>query len=300
MFKTPILFIIYNRVELTHDVFQVIQKIQPEKLYVVADGHRPKIEDDYLKCLRTRSVIMPDWNCDLKTQFRSQHLGKGKGVAAAITWFFEQEPEGIILYDDTLPHPDFFEYCRELLEKYRDDHRVAHIGGANFQKKHRHIGGSYYFSAHPSIWGWAGWRRSWENYDFKLNSIDALEFPGKIESYFTKPQESLYWIKRFNLMKEEEFDMWEYQYYFNLWNQGALSIAPRINLVTNIGMKGEIRKLRRLSLKSQPILPIVHPDTVAQNKEADLYYFKKVLIKAFHKKFASWFNKNFLGKSVKI
>ena len=30
------------------------------------------------------------------------------GVSRAITWFFEQVEEGIILEDDCLPHPDFF------------------------------------------------------------------------------------------------------------------------------------------------------------------------------------------------
>jgi hypothetical protein len=32
------------------------------------------------------------------------------GVSRAITWFFEQVKEGIILADDSVPHPDFF-FC---------------------------------------------------------------------------------------------------------------------------------------------------------------------------------------------
>src|SRR5574344_346706 len=201
MLKTPILLIIYNRKDLTYKVFQSIAKVEPDKLYVAADGPDSKIEDDYLTCLRTRSIIIPHWDCQLKTLYKNQHLGKGKHVASAITWFFENEPEGIILFDDTLPHFDFYAYCSELLNKYRDDPRIFHIGGSNFQKKHKRGKASYYFSAHPSIWGWAAWRRSWDNYDYGLKSIDAEEFPKKVEQYFTKPQESLYWTRRFNLMK---------------------------------------------------------------------------------------------------
>lgn len=300
MLKTPILFIIYNRIDLTHSVFQVIEKVAPEKLYVAADGPDMQIEDDYLACLRSRSVIIPNWDCQLKTIYKTQHLGKGKHVAAAISWFFENEPEGIILFDDTLPHIDFFEYCSELLEKYRNDERIFHIGGSNFQKKHKRGKASYYFSAHPSIWGWAAWRRSWENYDYRLKSIDTLDFPKKVEHYFLKPQESLYWIRRFNLMKDTELNMWEYQYYFSLWNQNALSIVPNVNLVTNVGFKNSSRKLRKLSFQSYPIIPLIHPDMVEQDKHADKYYFRKYLIRALHRKFAKWFNKNFKGKPIKL
>ena len=42
-------------------------------------------------------------------------------VSSAIGWFFEQEAEGIILEDDCLPAPAFFNFCDNLLEKYRND-----------------------------------------------------------------------------------------------------------------------------------------------------------------------------------
>ncbi len=33
------------------------------------------------------------------------------GLSRAITWFFDQVEEGIILEDDCVPLPDFFPYC---------------------------------------------------------------------------------------------------------------------------------------------------------------------------------------------
>jgi hypothetical protein len=41
--------------------------------------------------------------------------------------------EGIILEDDCLPHPDFFRFCEELLDYYRDNERIMEITGDNFQ-----------------------------------------------------------------------------------------------------------------------------------------------------------------------
>jgi hypothetical protein len=55
------------------------------------------------------------------------------GVSRAITWFFEQVEEGIILEDDCVPHPEFFPYCATLLEHYRHDMRVWCISGNNLE-----------------------------------------------------------------------------------------------------------------------------------------------------------------------
>lgn len=37
------------------------------------------------------------------------------GVSRAITWFFEQVEEGIILEDNCVPHPHIFPSCPTLL-----------------------------------------------------------------------------------------------------------------------------------------------------------------------------------------
>ncbi|WP_157162581.1 hypothetical protein [Cylindrospermum stagnale] len=42
-------------------------------------------------------------------------------------WIFEQVEEAITLEDDYVPHPTFFRYSQELLEKYRDDERIMMI-----------------------------------------------------------------------------------------------------------------------------------------------------------------------------
>ena len=38
MFKVPILLVLYNRIEETHNLFQIISTVQPTELYVACDG----------------------------------------------------------------------------------------------------------------------------------------------------------------------------------------------------------------------------------------------------------------------
>ena len=40
------------------------------------------------------------------------------------SWVFEKEEQAIILEDDCIPNLDFFRYCDEMLEKYKDDERA--------------------------------------------------------------------------------------------------------------------------------------------------------------------------------
>ncbi len=70
MFQTPILFLIFNRPDLTQQVFDAIRQIKPEKLFVAADGPRPARPDDGEKCRLTREIIAQvDWDCEVKTLF---------------------------------------------------------------------------------------------------------------------------------------------------------------------------------------------------------------------------------------
>lgn len=45
-----------------------------------------------------------------------------------------------------------FLFCEELLEKYKEDERIMHIGGFNIDDSIRKGAGSYYFSKKLEIW----------------------------------------------------------------------------------------------------------------------------------------------------
>src|SRR5262249_30172169 len=151
----PILFLIFNRPDTTARVFEVIRLARPSRLYIAADGPRSKTGEAEL-CQEARRVATDiGWKCDMQTLFRDQNLGCRAAVSSAVTWVFENEPEGIILEDDCLPHPTFFLYCAQLLDRYRADTRIMCITGDNFQEEMGTYPYSYYFSKYNHCWGWA-------------------------------------------------------------------------------------------------------------------------------------------------
>ncbi len=273
----PVLLIIFNRPDTTQRVFNEICKAKPVKLYVAADGPR-NVKGDEEKCEATRTVVKQvDWDCEVKLLFREKNLGCGVSASTATNWLFENETEGIILEDDTLPNQSFFWFCQDLLEKYRDDERIMMIGGDNFQDDNKRGDGSYYFSKYPQTWGWAGWRRAWRHYDFKMADFPNFRDQNQIRNVFEDTLVQEYWLRIFELTYEGKIDTWDYQWLFAIWRQNGLCITPNVNLVSNIGcghedashIKDADNKLA--NVKTFSLERINHPTFMLQDKEADEY-----------------------------
>jgi hypothetical protein len=280
-FDVPILLLVFNRPNTTEKVFSKIKEIQPGKLFIAADGPRGGIEGEKEKCDAVRKLILEgiDWPCELKILFRDQNLGCGLAVSGAISWFFEHVEEGIILEDDTLPDLSFFSFCKELLAKYRFHDRIKMISGNNFQKGKWRGDGSYYFSAYSHIWGWATWRRAWQQYDFSLKELDDNSIDDCMRKYFKENSVLEYWKKTFQLVKRGMINTWDYQLLFSIWKDDGVSIIPNMNLVSNIGFGQfsthtlyENDKASNIHLSS--IKEIIHTEKIVIDKNADGYHFK--------------------------
>lgn len=175
MINLPVLFIIFNRREIALKSFERIKKIQPKQLYIAGDGPRSDHPNDEFLIESTRTSIISsiDWDCNVKTLFQESNLGCGKGVFTAINWFFSQEEYGVILEDDCIADLSFFRYSFELLEKFKNDQRIGMIAGTN-PIKIKNYEYSIIYSKFKSCWGWATWRRAWENMDINLSWRNSI------------------------------------------------------------------------------------------------------------------------------
>jgi hypothetical protein len=278
--ETAVLFLVFNRLDTTKQVFEAIREAKPPRLYIAADGARETKEGEKEKIQTVRDFILNniDWDCEVKTLFRENNLGCKMAVSGAIDWFFENEEQGIILEDDCLPSQSFFWYCEELLNKYKDDMRVGQIGANNFQNGIKRGEADYYFSVFSHIWGWASWANRWEKYDVNLSTINNTEF---IDKLFKNNKHSSYWIDVFKKMKNQEIDTWDYQWTLTLWSNKQLSISPNINLISNIGFGAEATHTTSAEsefskLQAYELVLKNHPKDIIRNYQADEYTSKMV------------------------
>ena len=273
-FYTPILFLLFNLPDTTQKVFDQLKKIRPKYLYIAADGARSDRPDERQLCNKTRAIINQiDWNCQLKTLFRNVNFGCGSSISKAITWFFDNVSEGIILEDDCIPDLSFFHYCQSMLVKYRHDTRICHINGTSFVNiPDRKT--SYYFSRYFHVWGWATWKRAWDNYDFTMLSYPEFLQSHGIENLFTDKNIQAFWLNSFNQVYENKLDTWDYQWAYTNFINNSLSIYPLTNLVTNIGFDNRATHTTNendtnANRSTSQITKIVHPNFIIPEQFAD-------------------------------
>ena len=268
MFNTPILFIIFNRPHTAKKVFEKIQGIKPKQLFIAADGPRKNKPADVELCKQTRKILNDiNWDCELKTFFREENVGCKKGPADAISWFFEHVEEGIILEDDCLPSDSFFPFCEELLEKYRYDTRIMHIGGTSLLPDYENPD-SYYFSRLAHVWGWATWKRAWQLMDLNLTDFDELKIKNILKDKVRNKYHRQDWINHFKNAKDGN-DIWDFIWQYTLFMQNGLSIVSSKNLILNIGFGEQATHTfyvpdfyDQMKLETLPENKLKHPNSI--------------------------------------
>jgi hypothetical protein len=286
--KTSILFLIFNRYQTSIQVFDSIREYKPEKLYIAADGPREEISNDIKKCEEARKIIsMVDWGCEVFTLCQERNLGPMVSQMTAINWFFQNESEGIILEDDTVPDETFYLFCNELLGKYRDDSRVSMITGCNYQKGLKKGDSSYYFSKFTNTIGWATWKRSWDEVDIDLKHLPELMSIGVMDDFSTdKVVNSTFKDVFMKIHNNPTLRGWDYRFMFSSLQGNSLTIVPNVNLITNIGFGPDATNCfnensPQAMLKTSKIeLPLKHPSVIARNFFADEFEIKEL----YHKR----------------
>lgn len=288
MVNSPVAYIVFNRPEITRQSFAVIREQRPKQLFIIADGPRESHESDLVKCAEVRDIVdNVDWDCEVHHNYAEQNMGLKNRVSSGLDWVFNQVEEAMILEDDCIAHPDFFSFCNALLERYREENKVAVITGNNFQQGRWRGEASYYFSKYNHCWGWATWRRSWQKYDGDLTFWPEWKTTDDYMAKLPSVSERRYWGQIFDKVKAKKIDSWAYPWTASVWHYGGLTASPNVNLVSNIGFGEDATHTKDKGSASSRISvdslshSLVHPNTVIQHLEADKYVFSKVFSRSW-------------------
>lgn len=282
--KPPVLLIAWRRPSSTKIVLEAIKAFGPTRLYVACDGPRHGNQSEAQKVINTRALISEsiDWPCDVKYFYSDINLGCRVGVSSAVSKFFEFEDEGIILEDDCVPHPDFFSYCDELLDRYRNDTRIWWISGTNARLGSVNSESSYFISRYGHCWGWATWRTRWAHYDRDLHSLRSFLKTHGFESIFPDRRQAHFWKKQLLRLRDSHYpDTWDYQWSYTCMINGGLSVVPCSNLVSNIGFDQDATHTKNsygalCPQATQSIMPLRHPEFLLPDPLVDLETFNTI------------------------
>lgn len=275
--NVPLLLIVFNRPDLAKLLVDSLRHLEPQRLFVAGDGPRPFIEGENSLVSLTRQVVLEsiDWECSVETLFRSENVGLARHIPESIDWVFTSFDRLVLLEDDCIPHPDFLEYCAELLERYRDDSRVWCILGDNSGKFSVPGSASYGFSRYAlPVWGIALWKRAWDRHDRNLDLWAELRFTPTVKKLWPKKSERSMMSGILNRVRDVEQHSWAYPWLFSVQVHGGVAIVPKSNLISNVGhQRADASHTKGRSLRANyptsPILPLIHPSAVRRNYRAE-------------------------------
>lgn len=281
-FSGSVLLLVFNRPDLTKQLFRVLQRVRPPRLYIAGDGPRSEIPGEQKLVNEVKDVFNRiDWPCEVRTLYRTSNLGCKSAVSSAIDWFFQHEDQGIILEDDCLPSDSFFSFCDEMLERYSRDERVTMVTGNNFQNGNLVGPASYYFSRYPQIWGWATWRRAWALYDGDMAFFPSWSLSPSWHNFFSSRAERNYWKRIFTSAHAGLIDSWAYPWTASVWHSGGMVVTPNKNLVSNNGFRADASHTRNdesplASRPAEELSVLEHPEDFTPNLAADKHTFSTV------------------------
>ena len=286
----PVVLIIYNRPEHAARSFNTVRAARPHKIFVIADGPHPDRPEDVDACAKARQIIESvDWPCEILCDFSPVNLGLKRRVISGLDWVFRQADEAIVLEDDCVAGDNFFTFCNELLIRYRHEPRVWAISGDNFQEGRLRGRDSYYFSKYFHCWGWATWRRAWQEFRSEIEFWPEFADLPEWRKVHSSPRERRHWEWIYAKVKAGEINSWAFPWMLCMWRACGVCVIPQTNLVTNIGFDGSGTNSRGSSRardlpRGEIARQLRHPRSVRPHRAADKYTFKNIYSRARPKK----------------
>jgi hypothetical protein len=276
---SSVVLFIYNRPELTARVFDAISRARPSRLFVFADGPRLDRADDLPRTEATRAATdAVGWPCDVEREYSPTNMGIKTRVETGLRRVFDRDDVdgAIVLEDDCVPDPTFFDFCGDLLDRYRHDDRVMSVCGSRLTPPATNPDGSYSFSRYPFLWGWATWRRAWTHYDGVMRAWPRLRADGWLDALLDNRMAVAYWTYQFDrTYSAGASGDWDIAWLFSSWRDAGLSIVPGVNLVSNLGFQTDATHTRdgRSIFAAQPSAPMTfplrHPPAIVSSTEED-------------------------------
>lgn len=278
-----VLIIFFVRDEVLKQTFEAVKKARPRRLLLWQDGPREGRADDLEGIERCRKIVEDiDWDCEVYTTYNEKNFGCDPSTFYAQRWAFSLVEMCIILEDDMVADKSFFLFCKELLEKYKDDERINHICGVNFFGESKDCPNDYLF-AHNGTGAWASWRRVAKGWDETYSFLDEEYY---IKNAMSKDKKELVKVAYNTALSRRKMGkaFWESILGFDCLLNNRLVIIPKLNLVSNIGltenathganpklMPKSARRLFDMPINEQQF-PLKHPKYIV----ADQNYYNEL------------------------
>lgn len=279
-FDIPVVLLLFKRYDAALKIVARLKEAEVSKLYIMADQGRNDEEKALVNQARETVEKAIDWECEVVKNYAEENRGVYGNIALGAKWVFEREECAIFLEDDNLPEVTFFQFCKEMLMRYRDDNRVLWVCGTNYLGQYQpESGDSYMFTKHMLPCGWASWSHKFlKYYDGEVKLLNdpytekrfIADFPMKdMAEVYMRP------LRRYRKAVAEGKlpSSWDFQMCLSVRANSMFGISPVNNQIKNIGVDelsehggntmAKIMTRRFCGMDSYPLeFPLKHPNGV--------------------------------------
>lgn len=240
MLETPVVYFIFKRHKLVEKVLNRIREVKPKTLYIISDGPLRSEDIPLINESRRHVSIIADWECDLTLYYYDSNYGPYKSWNMGVRHLFEKHDRAIFLEEDILPSVDYFYFCEELLEKFKDESQIYMISGMNFLGEYpKSQEFSYFFVNKATTWGLAMWKRTYDKFIVGNEILDSEYYKKIIYEYLLGIGDPHWYGHFINLSNQNGYFPDSMEFYLMGINAnllyGSLAIVPSVNLVQNLG-----------------------------------------------------------------
>ena len=281
----PVKVNIWIRPECQRKQFEVLKQARPSILFLQSDGGRNEKEWEAIYLNRQIFETEVDWDCTIHKIYEDKNLGLYAMGRKTSQYIWERVDRCIFLEDDHIPAVSFFQFCAELLEKYKDDLRISCICGMNQLGIYEDASADYFFSRQGSIWGVGQWKRS---IDMRDREFAYGKDPYVMKLLKQRAKHNPIFLKRAQAYAKQEYYEGhvaggEFYIEFAMYGHNQVQIVPKKNMISCIGAtenSAHAQSLHRMSRGIRQVFnsktyelefPLQHPSYVIP----DVNYEKK-------------------------
>lgn len=234
---TPIALFAYNRKRHLINTVKALQDCSlsnQSDLFLFIDGPKSDAKStqkqevidvvDYAKTINGFKSI--------KIIEQQNNLGLANSIINGITQVLQNHKAVIVLEDDMLVGNDFLVFMNEALLKYENENAIAGVSGYSFPIQEK----LPYFTRTGSCWGWATYKRVWDNFLNARNTLNLDLIPAHELALFNV-YDSVY-STMFLQSKQGLIQSWAIEFYLYYFSQKQYFLMPGLNLIGNTGFDG--------------------------------------------------------------
>jgi|GEM_PF-901014 len=201
-------------------------------VFIFIDGPRPGAE---AAVAETAEVAARYAGPNVTIVRLAANRGLATSIITEVTNLCERFGRVIVMEDDLVVHPSTLTWLNQGLDAYADDPRVMQISAYQYRVPEFETQLQGTFQRFATTWGWATWKRAWDQFDPKATGWEAVAQPGPprtaLDAGGVYPFSDML-VKQMN----GQLDSWGIRWFWSVHQAGGLTLMPPRTLVRNDGI----------------------------------------------------------------